>query len=76
MEKTYLGGMMIVNDAPSKILLVIPKIMLGNPDMVNVGVITTGRGRVHTAGDVLGSGQSPSDWHEELTLQEFFEIEH
>jgi hypothetical protein len=48
---------------------------LGNPDFVNLAVITTGRGRVHTAGDILGTNISPQDWKEPVLLDQFFKLE-
>jgi len=48
---------------------------LGNPEFVNLSVVSTGRGRVHTAGDILGTNFSPSDWAESLTLEIFFRID-
>jgi len=65
------GGASIHNGSPSVIELQIPKFSLGNPDFVNLGVVSVGRGRVHTAGDILGTPISPADWKEAVTLDIF-----
>jgi arabinogalactan endo-1,4-beta-galactosidase len=65
------GGAAIQNGLPSVIELQIPKTLLGNPEFVNLGVISTGRGRIHTAGDIMGTDISPSDWKEPVTLNVF-----
>ena len=68
---TYTGGAAVQIGSPSIIELQISKASLGEPDFVNLGVISTGRGRVHTAGDILGISDSPSDWNEPVILDSF-----
>jgi len=65
------GGVAIHAGTPSLIEVQIPKSALGNPAFVNLGAVTTGRGRVHTAGDILGTPISPADWKEPVTLDSF-----
>ena len=65
------GGAAIRSGTPSLIELQIPKSMLGDPGFVNLGVVSTGRGRVHTAGDVLGTPDSPTDWKEPVIVDVF-----
>ncbi|MBN2001925.1 MAG: glycosyl hydrolase 53 family protein [Anaerolineae bacterium] len=65
------GGVAIHAGTPSLIELQIPKSALGDPAFVNLGAVTTGRGRVHTAGDVLGTPVSPADWKDPVTLDIF-----
>jgi arabinogalactan endo-1,4-beta-galactosidase len=65
------GGAAIQNGSPSVIEIQMPKYLLGNPEFVNLGVVSTGRGRVHTAGDILGTGVSPMDWAEPVILDVF-----
>jgi hypothetical protein len=65
------GGAAIQNGSPSIIEIQIPKNLLGNPEFVNLGVVSTGRGRTHTAGDILGIGVSPMDWAEPVILDVF-----
>jgi arabinogalactan endo-1,4-beta-galactosidase len=68
-------GIALKNGTPSIVEIQIPKSLLGNPEFVNLSVVSTGRGRVHTAGDILGTNFSPSDWAESLTLEIFFRID-
>lgn len=68
-------GIALKNGTPSIIEIQIPKTLIGNPEFVNLGVVSTGRGRVHTAGDILGTNFSPSDWSEPLTLETFIRID-
>lgn len=69
------GGAAIQNGTPSVIEVQVPKSLLGYPEFVNLGVVSTGRGRVHTAGDILGSDISPNDWSESVILQVFAHFE-
>jgi len=68
---TLMGGAAIQNGSPSIIEVQIPKLLLGNPEFVNLSVISTGRGRIHTAGDILGTHFSPSAWDEPVILDVF-----
>jgi hypothetical protein len=68
---TLTGGAAVQNAHPSVIELQIPKALLGNPEFINLGVVSTGRGRIHTAGDVMGIDTSPIDWEEPVTLDTF-----
>jgi arabinogalactan endo-1,4-beta-galactosidase len=69
------SGAAIRNGSPSLIELQIPKSLLGNPAFVNVGIVSTGRGRVHTAGDTLGTPVSPAAWTDPVTLDIFVRYE-
>lgn len=71
---TMTGGLGIYSGTPSIIELQIPKALLGDPEFVNVGVVSTGRGRVHTAGDIMGTSALPTDWREPVTLDVFKRI--
>lgn len=66
-----LGSEAIQNGSQSIFEIQMPKELLGNPEFVNIGVVSTGRGRVHTAGDILGIGVSPQDWTEPVILDVF-----
>ncbi len=68
------GGAAISSGEPTIIELQIPKSMLNNPDFVNLGVVSVGRGRVHTAGDIMGTSISPTDWREPVFLEIFSKI--
>jgi hypothetical protein len=72
---TMTGGAAIRADSPSVIEIQIPKLLVGKPAFVNLGVVTTGRGRVHTAGDIMGTEFSPSDWREPVILDIFGRFE-
>ncbi len=72
---TITFGIAIKNGQPSVIEVQIPKSELGNPDFVNLAVISTGRGRVHTAGDILGTNISPQDWKEPVVLDQFIRFD-
>jgi hypothetical protein len=71
---TPTGGAAILNGAPSIIELQIPLSLLGDPDLINLAVVSTGRGRVHTTGDILGAEASPASWDEPVLLDSFFEV--
>lgn len=71
----FASGAAIRDGSPSVIELQIPKALLGDPDFVNLGAVSVGRGRVHTAGDVLGAPVSAADWKEPVTLDVFAHYE-
>lgn len=68
-------GIALNNGTPSIMEIQIPKSLLGNPEFVNLSVVSTGRGRVHTAGDILGTNFSPNDWAEPIILDQFTKFE-
>ena len=72
---TMTGGAAIKSGTPTVIELQIPKALLGDPDFINIGVVSVGRGRVHTAGDILGTSISPTDWKEPVALDIFTHID-
>jgi arabinogalactan endo-1,4-beta-galactosidase len=76
-ERTFTGGVAIQSGSPSTIELQIPLAVIGNPQVLNLAIVSTGRGRVHTAGDVLGTvdTDSISDWREEVILKDFVPID-
>ena len=69
------GGAALILGEPTVLELQIPIAELGSPELLNLAVVSLGRGRVHTAGDILGLPVSPIEWHEELILETFFEID-
>lgn len=73
--KTITYGIAIKNGTPSVIEIQIPRRNLGNPEFVNLAVVSTGRGRVHTAGDILGTNISPTEWAEPVILDQFVRID-
>ena len=64
-------GTAVQPGTPSVIELALPKALLGNPTFVNVAVVSTGRGRAHTAGDVLGRRDAITDWADPVILDVF-----
>jgi len=69
------GGAAIKNGTPTVIELQLPLFLLGDPEFVNLGVVSVGRGRVHTAGDIFGTSISPTDWKEPVQLDIFTRID-
>lgn len=72
---SFTGGAAFEGGEPSSIVLRFPKSLLGNPEFLNVAVVSTGRGRVHTAGDILGTEFSPASWDEMVILEDFIRID-
>ncbi|HSM24207.1 MAG TPA: glycosyl hydrolase 53 family protein [Anaerolineaceae bacterium] len=73
--QTTTFGIAMKNGTPSVIEIQIPRSDLGNPDFVNLSVVTTGRGRIHTAGDILGTNLSPEDWSQSVVIDQFYRID-
>jgi arabinogalactan endo-1,4-beta-galactosidase len=71
-EVTFTGGRAIHNGTPSVIEIQFPQLLFGNPEFINLSVVSTGRGRVHTAGDILGSTSSPAAWNKAVELDTFY----
>jgi hypothetical protein len=69
---TFTGGAAILPGEPSVIELQIPRSLFGDAQNINVALVSTDRTRLHTAGDILGTATSPSDWSDELILDSFF----
>jgi arabinogalactan endo-1,4-beta-galactosidase len=70
-QVTFTGGAAISSGQTSVIELQMSRALLGNPQLLNVAVLSTDRARVHTAGDILGSASVPADWSDELILDVF-----
>ena len=70
-EKTLTGAAAIHSSTPTIIEIEIPKATLNNPSSIAIGVASVGKGRVHTAIDILGNSFSPEDLSEEVTLNTF-----
>jgi arabinogalactan endo-1,4-beta-galactosidase len=71
---TFTGATAVSAGDSSVIELQIPRALLGDPQIVNMAVLSTDRSRAHTAGDILGTSFTPADWSEELVLDVFFEV--
>jgi arabinogalactan endo-1,4-beta-galactosidase len=74
-EITFTGGAALVNSIPSIIELQMPLALLGNPEMLNIALISTGRGRAQTASDILGTTFTPAHDEAALVLEQFFQVE-
>jgi len=68
---TLFAGIAIQDGTPSVIELQVPRSLLGNPEYINLAAVSVGRGRIHTAGDILGTQLSPPDWKEPVSLDIF-----
>jgi arabinogalactan endo-1,4-beta-galactosidase len=71
---SYTGGVVVVAGEPSTLAFQVPLSLLNTPERVQIAVISTNNGRANTAGDILGTDVTPSEWREPLILDTFFEI--
>jgi len=69
------GGLAVVNGKPSIIEVQFSKIILESPNLLNITVVSVGRGRIHTAGDVLGEDVTPFDRNTAVELVNFAYID-
>ncbi len=67
----FVGGAGVVSGELSTVELKFQNSMLGNAEFINVAVVSVGRGRVHSAGDILGINTSITDWEEAVVLDTF-----
>jgi arabinogalactan endo-1,4-beta-galactosidase len=72
---TFTGGAALADGETSVIELILPRDLFGDSRIMNVAVLSTDRGRVHTAADILGSEYVPGDWSEPLMLDVFSAVE-
>lgn len=72
---TFTGGTVISTGENSIIELQLSRALLANPRKLNIAVLTTGRGRVHTASDILGTTFVPADQSQALELDAFFQYD-
>ena len=70
----FTGSMAVFTGDTSVIEFQIPRTLLDASPTFNIAVISTDRGRAHTAGDILGTSFTPADWSEALVLDTFFEF--
>jgi arabinogalactan endo-1,4-beta-galactosidase len=68
---TFTGTTAVFADDSSVVELQIPRALLGDPQIVNMAVLSTDRSRAHTAGDILGTSFTPADWSQDLVLDNF-----
>jgi hypothetical protein len=72
-EMTLTGGTAIAGGSPTVIEVQLPKTILNNPPTLQLAVVSAGKGRVHTAVDVLGSDFAPQTLDEAVVLDVFAE---
>ena len=70
-QMTFTGAAAISAGEPSVIELQVSRALLGDPQTLNIAVLSTDRARVHTAADILGSTFTPADWSQDLLLDAF-----
>jgi hypothetical protein len=72
-ERAFTGATLVTGGSISLIEWQLPKSLFVEPDSLWLGVVSVGRGRNNTAGDILGSESAPQDWSEAVTLSTFVE---
>ena len=70
----FTGGASIHAGQPSVIEIQIPRSVLNDPSQLSIAVVSTDRTRIHTAGDILGTPTTPSNWEEAVVLDTFFSV--
>lgn len=70
-EVAFTGATAVTPGNPSIIEWQLPKAQWQYADTIWVSVVSVGRGRNHTAADILGSEPSPQQWTEPVTLTTF-----
>ncbi len=74
-EIPFTGATAISNGSTSIVEWQLPKALWQHQTAIWIGVVSVGRGRNHTAADILGSEPSPLDWSESVTLSTFLRYE-
>lgn len=74
-EITFTGGAAISNGEPSVIEIQIPLALIGDPETLNLAMVSTDRGRAQGANDVLGTDVTAADSEEDFVLEPFFSYE-
>jgi hypothetical protein len=70
-ELPFTGATLVTGGATSLIEWQLPKTLFPMADTLWLGVVSVGRGRNNTAGDIMGSEPSPQDWSEGVLLSTF-----
>jgi len=71
---TFTGNSTVLPGEPSVIEIQIPLVLLGQPETLNIAVLSTDYNRSHTAGDILGTDTVLADWSAELFLDQFVAV--
>ncbi len=74
-EITFTGSISVSNGSSSVIEFQIPVDLIGNPESINLAVISTNRGRATTASDILGIDTVLTEQTEPLVLDTFFSVD-
>lgn len=74
-ELPFTGAMAFSSGSPSILEWQLPKTLFPDTKTVWLGVVSVGRGRNNTAGDILGSEPSPQGWDEPITLTSFWQYD-
>lgn len=72
---TFTGATAIDPGEPSVLEIQIPQALLGDPQTINIAIVSSDRGRAHTAGDILGTPFVPADWSAALVLDTFTQLD-
>jgi len=70
-EVPFTGAVAFTGGTPSILEWQLPKALFPNVNTLWLGVVSVGRGRNNTAGDILGSEASPLDWADSATVTTF-----
>ena len=71
---TFTGSTAVLGGDTSAIEIEIPWAALGDRAAINLAVLSTGRNRTYTAGDILGTSFAPAGWSDALVLDAFFAV--
>ncbi len=74
-EITFTGGAAVSNGEPSVIELQIPLALIGDPEMLNLAMVSADRGRAQGANDILGTDFTAAESEEDFVLDQFFSYE-
>lgn len=70
-EVPFTGGITFTAGTPSTLAWQLPKTLFPDVKTLWLGVVSVGRGRNNTAGDLLGPEPSPLDWADPVTVSTF-----
>ncbi len=71
-QMTFTGRIAVLTSDTSTIEIQMPRALLGDLPALNIAVLSSDGGRVHTAGNILGTSFMLADWSDALVLDAFF----
>lgn len=74
-EVPFTGAIAFSSGSPSILEWQLPKTLFPDTKTLWLGVVSVGRGRNNTAGDILGTDPSPQGWDEPITLTSFWQYD-